>query len=225
MSCDHKLIAAHVIDYIEGSLPSYLRSQCDEALQHCQHCQQTVQKAHEIYQLANGWVDQDVPAWAHTQHAVRPPIKHQLSWPNMAALAFSFMAVCLVVFQFEVSVDDGLLISFGGSQSDAHIQELLAQQLEEFQSQQNLALETRLDDYTEFQDLNNQLVLSEWLDRNREERQNDLNFLMSSWEAQRFQDRQRVNQQLDILASNQIDSNEYLNELGQTVGFPIGGSL
>ena len=135
------------------------------------------------------------------------------------------MAVCLVVFQFEVSVDDGLLISFGSSQSDAHIQELLVQQLEEFQSQQNLALETRLDDYTEFQDLNNQLVLSEWLDRNREERQNDLNFLMSSWEAQRFQDRQRVNQQLDILASNHIDSNEYLNELGQTVGFPIGGSL
>ncbi len=135
------------------------------------------------------------------------------------------MAVCLVVFQFEVSVDDGLLIGFGGSQSDARIQELLAQQLDEFQTQQNLALQIQLDDYTEFQNLNNQLVLSDWLDRNREERQNDLNFLMSSWEAQRFQDRQRVNQQLDILASNQINSNEYLNELGQTVGFPIGGSL
>lgn len=225
MSCDHKLIADNVIDYIEGSLPSYLRSQCDEVLQRCQHCQQTVQKAHEIYQLANGWVDQEVPAWAHAQHAVRPPVKQQLSWPNLAALAFSFMAVCLVVFQFEVSVDDGLLISFGGSQSDARIQELLTQQLEEFQIQQNLALETRLDDYTEFQDLNNQLVLSEWLDRNREERQDDLNFLMSGWETQRFQDRQRINQQLDILASNQINSNEYLNELGQTVGFPLGGSL
>jgi len=82
-----------------------------------------------------------------------------------------------------------------------------------------------LDDYTKFQDINNQLVLSEWFDRNREECQNDLNFLMSSWETQRFQDRQRVNQQLGILASNQINSNEYLNELGQTVGYPIGGSL
>ena len=110
-------------------------------------------------------------------------------------------------------------------QSDARIQALLTQQLEDYQTQQNLALETRLEDYTEFQDLNNQLALNEWLDRNREERQDDLNFLMSGWETQRFQDRQRVNQQLDILASNQINSNEYLNELGQTVGYPIGGSL
>ncbi len=225
MSCDHKLIADHVIDYIEGSLPDYLRRQCDDTLQHCQHCQQTVQKAHEIYHLANGWMVQEAPSWSYAQHAVRPPVKPQFSWPNMAALAFSFMAICLVVFQFEVSVDNGLLISFGGSQSEARIQELLAQQLEEFQTQQNLTLETRLDDYTKFQDINNQLVLSEWFDRNREERQNDLNFLMSSWETQRFQDRQRVNQQLGILASNQINSNEYLNELGQTVGYPIGGSL
>jgi hypothetical protein len=222
MSCDHKLIADNVIDYIEGSLPSYLRSQCDETLQHCQHCQQTVQKAHEIYQLANGWVDQEAPEWSH---AVRPPVKQQLSWPNMAGFAFSLMAVCLVVFQFEVSVDDGLLISFGGSQSDARIQELLTQQLEDYQSEQNLAFESRLNDYTELQDLSNQLALNEWLDRNREERQDDLNFLMSGWETQRFQDRQRVNQQLGILASNQINSNEYLNELGQAVGYPIGGSL
>ncbi len=225
MSCDHKLIADNVIAYIEGSLPSYLRSQCDEVLQNCQYCQQTVQKAHEIYQLANGWVDQEVPEWSHVQHAVRPPVKHPLSWPNMAALAFSFMAVCLVVFQFEVSVDDGLLISFGGSQSDARIQELLAQQLNEYQSQQNLALENRLDDYTEFQSLNNQLALTEWMDRNREERQDDLNFLMSGWETQRFQDRQRVNQQLDLLAENQLNSNEYLNELMLTVSSPIGGNL
>ena len=51
MSCDHKLIADNVIDYIEGLLPSYIRKQCDEVLQNCQHCQQTVQKAHEISHL------------------------------------------------------------------------------------------------------------------------------------------------------------------------------
>ena len=88
-----------------------------------------------------------------------------------------------------------------------------------------MAFESRLNEYTELQDLSNQLALNEWLDRNREERQDDLNFLMSGWETQRFQDRQRVNQQLGILASNQINSNEYLNELGQAVGYPIGGSL
>lgn len=225
MSCDHKLITDNVIDYVEGTLPSYIRKQCDEVLQNCQHCQQAVQKAHEINQLARSWEDQSVPEWSHAQHAVRPPVRQQFSWPNMAAFAFSLMAVCLVVFQFEVSVDDGLLISFGGSQSDSRIQELLTQQIQEYQTQQDLALEARLNDYTEFQDLNNQLVLTEWLDRNRYERQDDLNFLMSGWETQRFQDRQRVNQQLDILASNQIDSNEYLNDLMLNVSSPIGGNL
>ena len=225
MSCDHKLIADNVMEYIEGSLPSYIRKQCDDVLQHCQHCQQTVQKAQEINQRALAWEEQTVPAWSYAQHAVRPPVRQQINWPSMAAFAFSFMAVCLVIFQFEVSVDDGLLISFGGSQSESRLQELLAQQFEEYQSQQNLALENRLDDYTEFQDLNNQLMLSEWIDRNREERQDDLNFLMSGCETQRFQDSQRVNQQLDLLAENQIDSNEYLNELMLNVSLPIGGSL
>ncbi len=88
MPCDHKLIADNVIEYTEGTLPSYIQKQCDEILQNCQHCQQTVQKAQEIYQLANGWTDQEVPAWTHVEYAVRPPIKHQLSWPNMTALAF-----------------------------------------------------------------------------------------------------------------------------------------
>jgi hypothetical protein len=224
MSCNHKLIADNVSDYVDGSLPSYIRKQCDEVLQHCQHCQQIVQNAHNINSLAQDWQDQAVPDWSRAQHAVRPPVT-QISWPNWAAFACSLVAVCLVVFQFEVSVDDGLLISFGGSQSEARVQALLEQQLQDYQAQQAVALETRLDEYTEFQNINNQLVLTEWLDRNREERQNDLNFLMSGWESQRFQDRQRINQQLDILASNQIDSNQYLNELAQTVSFPTGGNL
>jgi hypothetical protein len=224
MSCNHKLIADNVSDYIDGSLPSYIRKQCNDVLQHCQHCQQIVQHAQELSDLAQDWQDQAVPDWSRVQHAVRPPVK-QLSWSNWAAFACSLIAVCLVVFQFEVSVDDGLLISFGGSQSEARMQALLEQQFQNYEEQQNLALETRLDEYTEFQDLNNQLVLSEWLDRNRQERQDDLNFLMSGWESQRFQDRQRINQQLDILASNQIDSNQYLNELAQTVSFPTGGNL
>ena len=86
----------------------------------------------------------------------------------------------------------------------------------------HLALATRLDEYTELQNLNNRLLLGEWLDRNREERQDDLNFLMSGWESQRSLDRQRVNQQLNILAEIEIDSNAYLNTLLRTVGLPQG---
>jgi len=91
-----------------------------------------VQKAHEIYHLANGWMVQEAPSWSYAQHAVRPPVKPQFSWPNMAALAFSFMAICLVVFQFEVSVDNGLLISFGGSQSEAEFRNYWRNSLKSF---------------------------------------------------------------------------------------------
>lgn len=221
MSCDHKLIADNITAYIDGTLPDYMQTQCEEQLQHCQHCQHTLHKAQEIYRLAQNWEDQPVPDWSRAQQAVRPPL-HRLSWPNWAALACSLLAVCLVVFQLEVRVDNGLHISFGGSQSEAQLQELLAQEMQKYQSQQNLELATQLDEYTELQNLNYQLVLNEWLDRNREERQDDLNFLMSGWESQRSLDRQRVNQQLNILAENQIDSNAYLNTLLRTASFPQG---
>ena len=209
MSCDHKLIADHVSDYIEDKLPAYLKQQCDAQVQQCPHCRLTVQKAQDIFRLAQDWEEQPVPDWSRMQHIVRPALR-PMAWPNWAALACSLLAVCLVVLQLEVRVDNGLHISFGGSQSEARLQELLAQELQNYQNQQNL------------QSLNNRLLLGEWLDRNREERQDDLNFLMSGWESQRSLDRQRVNQQLNILAENQIDSNAYLNTLLRTVGLPQG---
>lgn len=224
MSCDHKLIAEHVSDYIENNLPPYLRRQCDEALQQCQHCQETVQKAQAIYHLAQDWEDLPVPEWSRARHVLRPAVR-QINWPNWAALACSMLAVVLVVFQLEIRVDQGLHISFGGTQSEARLQQLLAQEIEAYEARQDLALEARFDQYTELQDINNQLLLAEWTERNREERQDDLNFLMSGWQNQRQQDRQLINQQLSSLAENQIDSNEYLNELMLTVGLPQGGNL
>tara|TARA_R110000772_G_scaffold14417_10_gene41682 strand:+ start:339 stop:1010 length:672 start_codon:yes stop_codon:yes gene_type:complete len=223
MSCDHKLIAEHLTAYIEGSLPQHLSSQCEAVLEDCLHCQQSLDKAQEIYRLAQDWQEQSVPPWSRMQHAVRPPHR-QLSWHSWTALACSLLAVCLVVLQLEVRVDDGLHISFGGKQSEAQLQELLALELQQYQSRQNLAVTTQIEEYIALQNLNNQMLLTEWMDRNREERQDDLNFLMSGWESQRSLDRQRVNQQLNILAENQIDSNDYLNNLLRTVGLPQGAN-
>ena len=218
MSCDHKLITEHASDYVEGRLPDYLKKQCDEVLQHCQYCQQSVAGIYQITRLAEGWNDQQVPEWSRVAHAVRPPVRY-VSWPNWAAMACSLLAVLLVVFRFEVRLDDGLTISFGGNQQQEQLQTLLAQELQSFAAQQNETLDERLEEYMEFQDLNNQVVLNDWLELN------DLNFLLTGWQSQRLQDSRRVNQQLDILTENQIDNNTYLNQLIRNVGLNERGNL
>ncbi len=224
MSCDHKLITEHGYAYVTGTLSAHLRSQCETQLNQCEHCQRTLANMQELHHLATDWEDQAVPEWSHARHIVRPGIR-QSHWQSRAAFACSLLAVLLVVFRFEIRIDDGLTISFGGNQQQNQLETLLAQELRNFAQQQNQVLDERLDDYMEFQNLNNQVVLNDWLELNRQERETDLNFLLSGWQSQRLQDSQRINQQLDILTENQLDNNAYLNQIIRNVGLNSRGNL
>lgn len=224
MSCDHQLMAERVCDYVEGSLPPSLKSRCDAALEHCAHCREIHAQALEFYQLAARWQDRPVPEWHRTRFAVQPP-RRPTPWLSLASLAASGLALLMVVLQLEISTDNGLLISFGGSQTEARVQAQVARQLAAWGEARDGEIDARLSDFAQQQTALNRVVLAEWMDRSRDERRQDLSFILSAWETQRFRDQRQLDERLDYLATSQIESNEYLNELLRTVEFPQRGDL
>ena len=215
MSCDHQTLAEHVCDYIDGKVPPVVRTRCDEALQHCAHCREIHAQALEFHALAGSWRDQPVPDWSRARFAVAPARPAQASWLAWGALAASVMAIFLVLLRVEVSTTNGLLISFGGTQTEARVQELVAAELARHTAEQDVLLAVRLDDFTADQLTANQLLFARWQDTVRAERRQELGLLVAAWQSQRIEDRQEFNSQLTSLASDQIESNQYLNALLQ----------
>lgn len=224
MPCDHQLITLHLLDYIEGRLSGELRSKCEEALLHCPDCRASHEQALVFAGLSHEWQTQAVPKWHRTRFAVQPR-RQQFNWLSWSALATSCLTLLLVVFQLEISTGDGLHISFGGAQRERQMQAALATQLEQFRSDSTQNIKEQLAEFSLGQNTANRLLLSEWLDKGRTERSQDMEFIMTTWESQRFADRQRTEEGLSYLARNQIQSDQYLNELLQNSASWQGDAL
>lgn len=220
MSCDHQVIADNVCDYIEGKVPPVIRARCDEAVQQCAHCRDVHAQALEFFALADKWQDQAVPEWNRARFVVPPARQVHAAWPVWGALAASLAAIVLVLLRVEISTTNGLLISFGGSQTEARVQELVTAELARHDTEQELLLDARLDDFAADQLNANQLLLARWQEVSRAERRQELGLLMTSWQSQRFEDQQEVNNQLTSLANDQIENNQYLNVLLQSAARP-----
>jgi len=216
MSCNHQLVIDHVNDYIENKVPADLKQQLEENFGSCADCLNTYQQCKALYQMSSDWQQQEVPEWHRTSFAVRPPVK-TASWLNWSALASSTLAILMVVFQLEVSVgNSGLMISFGGNQNEAKITEMVATQLAVYKKEQNDTLQTSLSDAFQRQEDKTSLHLANWIEKNRDERQHEIKFVMRGWQSQRFEDQQKVDRQLSYIADNQIENNQVINQLIQS---------
>ena len=218
MSCDHQFIGENLSDFLEGKLAPSLEARARDIIAGCPQCAATCDKARELYRLGDAWQDRPVPAWNRARFAVKPP-QRQVYWVNWAAMAMSCLAVILVVFRLEVSTADGLTISFGGGQSERHLQEAVSAALAQYSEEQQALLTARLTEFSEDQAVANQLMFSQWSDTARRDRRDDIDFVMSAWETQRFQDQRQINRRFDTLASNQIESDQFINDLARNVNF------
>jgi hypothetical protein len=217
MSCDHQILTDHVWAWIEGSLSPEQSARCEDAVRHCAQCRDSHAQALEFHQLAARWQEQQVPHWNRARFAIPPARPARGVWLNLGALAASLTAIFLVLLRVEISTTNGLWISLGGSQTEARVQELLADELARYTAAQELLVETRLTEFAADQLNANQLLLARWQESGRAERRQELGFLMSSWQAQRFQDQQEFNNQLNQLTNSQIENTQYLNALMQNV--------
>jgi len=220
MLCDHQLVIDHINDYVEdadGKLSAEIKQQIESVLQTCPDCQATYKQCLDLYQMSHEWQTQNVSEWHRTSYAVRPPVKNS-SWLNWGAMATSTMAILMVVFQLEISSGDtGFTVSFGGNQTEVKMAQMVESQLKNYKKQQNKIFLVKLNDALERQDTRTKLRLANWLEKNRDERQQDIKFVMTGWQSQRYEDRKLVDQQFAYIADNQIENNQIINQLARSV--------
>ena len=218
MLCDHQLIIDHINDYSENKVSPELRTQIEAKLSQCTDCQATYRQSLELYQMSHEWQSQTVPEWHRTSYAVRPPIKRN-NWLSWGSLATSSLAILMVVFQLEInSGDTGITISFGGNQAKAQIEEMVSAQLVTYKSDQDKQFQLKLSTALEQQNVRTNLRLANWLEKNRDERQQDIKFVMTGWQSQRYEDQKVVDKRFAYIADNQIENNQAINQLFHSVG-------
>ncbi len=217
MLCDHQLVIEHINDYVEDKLSLEIKRQMEVAFDNCSNCQATYKQCLELYQMSHAWQLQNVPEWHRTNFAVRPPVKNT-RWMNWGAMTTSSLAILMIVFQLEItSGESGLMISFGGDQSEAKMAKMVESQLVSYKIEQEKVFQMKLDDALERQNDQTKLRLANWLEKNRNERQQDIKFVMTGWQSQRYEDQKNVDRQLSYIADNQIENNQVINQLIQSV--------
>jgi len=216
MSCDHQFVIEHIDDYLAQSLDAKLSRKLTARCELCSECQLIVDQSLHLKQAAQDWQDQEVMPWHRTSYAAKPhrTANHWLSW---SALATSSLAIFMMFFQMSINYNpSGFQISFASGPSKQQIQDLVATELVKYQQQQNELFSQKMLHSIEKQDAIATLRLAEWLEKNRIERQQDIRFVMTGWQSQRYRDQKTVDQQLSYIAENQIANNQAINQLLQT---------
>lgn len=209
------------MDYLDDNLSPSVRKQFESAIDNCDECMQTYHQAIAMQQAAHTWRDQAVPEWHRTEYAVRPRQSNG-GWLNWTAMATSTLAILMVVFQVNIeSSESGFSVAFGGK-SNAQVEALVEKRFNEYQKQQLALLDARFASQSEKIKTANKLAMSDLLEKTRDERRDDLSFLVTGIQSQRAQDRKQVNQRLTAIADNQLENNQYLNQLIQSASLPKG---
>jgi len=221
MHCDHQLVNEHLFDYIEGSLSPAVKKQVDQAIDRCENCRSVYQQAISVQQAAFKWQESEVPAWHRTEFAVRPKPKLQ-NWLSWTSLATSTLAILMVLFQVQfIRNTDGFSVAFGNGDG-TRVDRLVEQKLLNYQQRQVALLDARLIAESEKLATAHKLAMANLLDKTRTERREDMSFLITGIQTQRFEDLQNVDNKLTMLADNQIENNQYLNQIIQSANFSKG---
>jgi len=221
MHCDHQLVNEHLLDYIEDSLSPAVKKQVDNAIDRCENCRQVYRQAISVQQAAFNWQESEVPAWHRTEFAVRPKPKLQ-NWLSWTSLATSTLAILMVLFQVQFAQNpDGFSVAFGGNNA-AKVDQLVEQRLLQYQQRQTALLDARLLAQNEKLGTAHKLAMVDLLDKTRAERREDMSFLVTGIQTQRFEDLENVDNKLTMLADNQIENNQYLNQIIQSANSSKG---
>ncbi len=219
MSCDHQLLTTHISALLDASLPPTLRARCEGAMQECTHCRDLYEQALQYHELAQQWQDEPVPAWTRTRHLVQAPRRSGSAWLSWGALGASALSLLLTVSHAQISTQGGFAIRFGGN-SEAQVQQIVANSLAISAANQAALLDARLDQFAADQQLASQRLYTSLQENNRLERRQELGLLLTSWQNQRYQDQQAITNRFSQLTNDQFENNRYLNTLMKTAALP-----
>jgi len=221
MPCNHQLVCEYLSDYLDNRLTASLRNRFEQCIAECSQCRHTLEQALQLQQSAARWRDEPVPEWHRTAFAVKP--RPRLSyWLNWSALATSTLAIFLVLFQVQIQSNaEGFQVTFG-DQTHVRVEALVEKRLAEYRQQQQSLLDARLLAQEEKLGTAQRLAFADLLEKTRDERRSDLNFLVTGIQTQRFEDQQKVDRRLTALVDNQLENNQYINQLIQSANLSKG---
>ncbi|WP_144391700.1 zf-HC2 domain-containing protein [Pleionea sediminis] len=217
MSCDHSLVERYLFEYLESTLEPSLARAFEQSIDRCEHCRDLYHGAVNMQQMDKTWHEQTPPNWHRTAFVARSRQSKHVNWMNRLSLATSTLAIMLVLFRVEfISNDSGFSVSFGGKGSQSEIASIVEQKVSQLAEQQAEYIDTRFENQKLDRVSENQEMVKALLAHNRSERRQDMNVLMASWLQQRDSDQQKFNKRLDYVVDNQIENNQYLNQVLKT---------
>lgn len=170
--------------------------------------EQRANLASEVQQQAASYHMQEVPEWDAAATFSQQPQQRWWQWSGLPAMSFatSLLAIVMVIARVEIQmVNNGLTISFADS-NQQKLQQMLDQQLQDFQQQQQNLLASYSQDLRNEQ-LRSNTELSRYLiDSSRTERREDFAELIKYVNQQRSDDQLFYARQINKLQNQVLDN-------------------
>jgi len=212
MSCNHHFVEQHLFDYLEDKLSPEARELLLQNIEQCTHCRDLVEDAAHAKQLFASWQDEAVPDWNRNAYMSKnQAVPGRLL--NWISLAVSCTAILMVIFNVQlISNESGLHISFAGAPEQQQVKSIVQSETAKLEQAFNKKLQLALN----AQQASTRLMLADWLEKTRQERRDDLNFLITGIQTQRLEDQQELESRLSLIAENQLQNSQFINQFIQS---------
>ena len=206
-----------LVEFVENSINPLQRQRIDQHLMSCEDCSENLQQLWEMQSLATRWRDEPVPRWSR-----RALFFESFNWwPNLQLIsAFaSVLVLVLVLGNAEISTRDGFAIRFGNHDylTKSELAREVATLKNQLRSEQRDLLQINVANLTNQQIATNQLLLRTVLDRSRQERRDDLDTLVATWDLVQDQQSKQTRNSIRVLLVNQIEDRRNIKQLNKVL--------
>ncbi len=188
--------------WLDNDLNQFERTEFEQLCAQDKAFAEKVESANQMMMAAESYQPESVPNWDRVGTFEQAPRQGWWNWHGLPALSFatSFLAIVMVVSGFEVRTDDGAMtISFAQAQDPKKIELLVDQKLNEYQQNQQQALNLFAQTMQQ-QQLDASTKLTQYLlSSSRQERREDFAELIKFVNEQRSDDQLFYARQLNKL--------------------------
>lgn len=210
-------------EYFSDELAPLVKDELEKHLAECPHCNTELEALLEAQGNLRQWQDQQVPHWdrglnlfrqEHRTSKTEAGFWNRWQWFPTAA---SFAMLCLLIFNVSiVSGEQGLSITFGGSQSsNLDVQA----QLVEFQQSQTEQMQALVSSIEDRSDANNVQLMQALLEQTQQSTAENIDQIYSYFEQQRLLDLQDMRVGYEQLVDSDYETIRSIQQLVNYVGY------
>lgn len=210
-------------EYFSDELAPLVKDELEKHLAECPHCNTELEALLEAQGNLRQWQDQQVPHWdrglnlfrqEHRTSKTEAGFWNRWQWFPTAA---SFAMLCLLIFNVSiVSGEQGLSITFGGSQSSNLDVQAQLVEFQQSQAEQMQALVSSIEDRS---DANNVQLMQALLEQTQQSTAENIDQIYSYFEQQRLLDLQDMRVGYEQLVDSDYETIRSIQQLVNYVGY------